>query len=191
MEIMKITDTSIKISLCAKEAEEYHLSEDAQLDTKEVKSSFAKLLNRAKREVGFKYAGENVVAEIFSSKDGGYEIFVSYLNMEEKMYKEKTTQAKPPKQKQIAIYSFDSLENMMLTLGRLSQLTPGIKSSAYYEESTKKYYIILEDVSKKELKLAFIYEYATPLKSNYLTYIQEYTKCLLKKNAIEVLSKLS
>lgn len=51
MEIMKITDTSIKISLCATEAQEYNLNEESQLDTKEVKRSFAKLLIKPKKRL--------------------------------------------------------------------------------------------------------------------------------------------
>ena len=188
MEIMKITDTSIKISLCASEAQEYNLNEESQLDTKEVKKSFAKLLSKAKKEVGFKYAGENIVAEIFSSKDGGYEIFVSYLNLEEKMYKEKMGEQRISRQGQIIIYCFEELENLLLVLSRLSRLELDAKSSVYFESLTKKYYLILDGVSKKDLFLGFICEYATILKSNHLTYIQEYTKCIAKGNAISSLT---
>lgn len=188
MEIMKITDTSIKISLCAAEAQEYNLNEESQLDTKEVKRSFAKLLNKAKKEVGFKYAGENIVAEIFSSKDGGYEIFVSYLNLEEKMYREKTNSEKILRQAQSVIYSFEELDNLLLVLSRISKLELDIKSSIYLDEDSKKYYLILDGVSKKDLFLAFICEYATPVKASHLTYIYEYTKCIIKENAISSLT---
>lgn len=188
MEIMKITDTSIKISLCATEAQEYNLNEESQLDTKEVKKSFAKLLSKAKKEVGFRYAGENIVAEIFSSKDGGYEIFVSYLNLEEKMYREKANSEKILRQGQSVIYSFDELENLLLVISRLSKLELGVKSSLYLDQDNKKYYLILDGVSKKDIFLGFICEYATPIKSNHLTYIYEYTKCIIKENAISSLT---
>jgi negative regulator of genetic competence, sporulation and motility len=184
MEIMKITDTSIKISLCATEAQEYNLNEECQLDTKEVKKSFARLLSKAKKEVGFKYAGENIVAEIFSSKDGGYEIFVSCLNLEEKMYREKANSEKIQRQAQSVIYSFDELEDLLLVSSRLAKLELGIKSSLYLDESSKKYYLILDGVSKKDAFLGFISEYAMPVKSNHITYIYEYTKCIVKGNAI-------
>ncbi|MBR2944961.1 MAG: adaptor protein MecA [Clostridia bacterium] len=191
MEIMKITDTSIKISMRAEEAQEYNLNEQCELDAKEMKKSFARILNKAKREVGFKYAGENIVAEIFSSKDGGYEIFISCITEEEKMYKEKvddTTQKRP---KQQLIYSFEALESLLIVAVRLETMGGFSRSSAYYDKNARKYYLTIEDVSKKGLRLAFINEYARQVKSSTLCYIKEYCQCILEGDAVPVLSSLS
>ena len=82
MEFMKITDRSIKISLEAKEAMEYKICEGVSYDEGEIRSSFSKLLDMAKKELGMKLPKGQLLCEVFSSRDGGYEIFVSYLNGE-------------------------------------------------------------------------------------------------------------
>jgi hypothetical protein len=46
------------------------------------------MLVEAKKEIGFQYAGERIVAEIFDSRDGGCEIFISCLSGDKRMYKD-------------------------------------------------------------------------------------------------------
>lgn len=187
MEIMKITDTSIKITLCPSEAREYDLNEKCELDNVEMKKVFSRLLLKAKKEVGFNFAGENIVAEIFCAKDGGYEIFVSYLKSEEKMYKEKPeAKIKLPKQ----VYLVDNLNNLLVILSRLKSLCYDGTSSVYYDEGHKKYYIILEDVSKKDLKYAFLSEFSRFIKSNQIEYLQDNFECICNGDAINRLSPL-
>ena len=83
MEFMKITDRSIKISLGAKEALEYKISEGASFSDSEIKSAFGSLLEMAKKELGIKLPRGQLLAEVFSSRDGGYEIFVRCLDQNE------------------------------------------------------------------------------------------------------------
>ena len=104
------------------------------------------------------------------------------------MYREKTNSEKILRQAQSVIYSFEELDNLLLVLSRISKLELDIKSSIYLDEDSKKYYLILDGVSKKDLFLAFICEYATPVKASHLTYIYEYTKCIIKGNAISSLT---
>lgn len=187
MEIMKITDTSIKITLLPSEAKEYDLKEDLELDNKEMKEVFSRLLLKAKKEVGFNFAGENIVAEIFCAKDGGYEIFVSYLKSGEKMYKEKgESKNKTTKQ----IFLVDNLENVLEIFARLKKTIYQGKSSLYYDFDKEKYYIILEDVSKKDLNYAFIGEFAKFIRGNQVEYLQDNFECICKNNAVELLSRL-
>ena len=82
MEFMKITDRSIKISLEAKEAMEYKICEGVSYDEGEIKGAFSRLLEMAKKELGMHLPKGQLLCEVFSSRDGGYEIFVSYLNGE-------------------------------------------------------------------------------------------------------------
>ncbi len=187
MEIMKITDTSIKITLCQKEAMEYELTENLELDNKEMKKAFSKLLLKAKKEVGFNFAGENVVAEIFCAKDGGFEIFVSYLKSEEKMYKEKSDiKIKAPRQ----VFLVDNLESLVVIISRLKSISYDGLSALYYDANCKKYYIILEDVSKKDLKYAFLNEYSKFIRSNQTDYLLDHFECICENGAIEKLSPL-
>ncbi|MBQ8546673.1 MAG: adaptor protein MecA [Clostridia bacterium] len=191
MEIVKISDKSIKFCLTRDEVREYDLYEGRELDTNEMKKIFSRLLLQAKKEVGFKYAKENIVAEIFSSRDGGCEIFVSCLLGEEKMYKDKREENLPPKAKaQNQIYMFENLESLVHILKEISERSISKLTSVYYDKENKKYYLILEDVSKKGLKFAFIVEFSKPVRSSAFQYIVEYCDLICDKNAHIVLPEL-
>ena len=113
MEFMKIGSNSLKITMNAREAKSYDLSDSALLDGEEAKRTFEKLLIRAKKEIGYQYAGQKVVAEIFSSKNGGCEIFLSYA--EDTMYKEINPKEIGTKQKKTVttIYVIDKFEYLL------------------------------------------------------------------------------
>lgn len=187
MEIMKISDTVVKITLCKSEAKEYDLNEKTELDTEEMKKAFSKLLLRAKKEVGFNFAGENIVAEIFSSKDGGYEIFVSYHRPEEKMYKERPD---PKAKVQKHMFLLDNIDNLLVIFSRLKNANYSGESALYYDTVGKKYYIMLDPVSKKDLRYAFLNEYGRFLRTSGASYIQENLLVICKENAVEMISPL-
>lgn len=191
MEIVKISDKSIKFCLTPDEVKEYELYEGCELDTSEMKKIFTRLLSQAKKEVGFKYAKENIVAEIFSSRDGGCEIFVSCLFGEEKMYRDKREESLPPKAKaQNQIFLFEDLENLACVLKEINDKGLSKSTSVYYDKEHKKYYLILEDVSKKGLKFAFIGEFSKYIKPSFLQYIVEYCVPICDKSAHIVFSEL-
>ena len=98
------------------------------------------------------------------------------------MYKEKTEGALTRPKVQL-IYSVEGIDNLLIILGRIGKTMKEIKSSVYYDEKGEKYYLILEDVSKKERFLAFIGEYARNVKPSYISFINEYCKCISKSNA--------
>ena len=191
MEIVKINEKSIKISLSSDEVKEYDLGEGKELDAEEMKRIFSSLLLKAKKEVGFTYAKENIVAEIFSSKDGGCEIFVSCLLDEVKMYKDKREELSSLKTKaQGQIYSFENIESLIVVLDALKNIDLSLRTSVYYNKNNGKYFLILENVLRKNLKYAFILEFAKHLKSPLLQYVTEYFSPICINNAHEVLPRL-
>ena len=184
MEILKISETSIKITLCKSEAEKYHLSDSAEIDTKDVKKTFSKLLLVAKNEVGFNFAGENIVAEIFSSKDGGYEIFVSCIEKRE----ETERKSKEQKNRQKQGYMVENIDMLLSIFARLKSISYMGFSAIYYDKTSQKYYIILDDVSKKDIKYAFLFELSRPLKLSWAELLSSRLIPVCKENAINELS---
>lgn len=191
MEIVKINEKSIKISLSSDEVKEYDLCEGKELDAEEMKRIFSSLLQKAKNEVGFTYAKENIVAEIFSSKDGGCEIFVSCLLGEVKMYKDKREELSSQKIKaQGQIYAFDNIEDLIKVLDALRNIDKSLSTSVYYNNKNGKYFLVLENVLRKSIKHAFILEFAKYVKSPFLQYITEYFSPICISDAHEKLPKL-
>ena len=191
MEIVKINEKSIKISLSSEEMKEYDLCEGSDIDGEEMKRIFTSLLQKAKKEVGFTYAKENIIAEIFSSKDGGCEIFVSCLLDEVKMYKDKREELSVQKTKpQGQTYVFDNIENLVIVLDSLALLDMSLNVSVYYNYKTEKYFLILENVLRKSLKYAFILEFAKYAKTPFSQNATEYLSPICVNNAHRILPEL-
>lgn len=190
MEFLKISDSTIKITLEPKEATEYMMNEESDLTNEETKELFKMLLSRAKKEVGFGFAGGRVVAEIFNSKNGGCEIFVSRMGDKGNVNKEKGTADGKRLRISQAVYSFESIDRLLMAVYRLKMAEYKGRSAVYYDTQRKRYYITLEDVSIKDLKYAFLGEYARLMKYNFSFLIKEHFKCICKKDAVSVLSAL-
>ena len=156
MEILKIGSDSLKISLCTKETFEYNLND---LDNETVKNSFIRLLVKIRESISFNVTGEKVVAEIFTGKDGGCEIFISRVEVRENMYKERALEEPVKKPRRtVSIYAFEDLETVLMVSKRLKEINFCADSSLYYDERREKYYIMLYDISSKDLKYAFMNE---------------------------------
>ena len=191
MNVMKIGSDSIKISLSEKEAKLYHINEETS--DQESKNNLVSVLLVAKEKINFKLAGEKIVAEIFSTQGGGCEIFLSCVEVGDRLYKDRNpSQDVSKKQKQILnAFSFDSLEKLLTVAKRLNDINYDGESSVYYDEDKSKYFFILEDVSTRELKYTFLLEYAKSMKLSACTYIKEHYKCLCGKDAVKVFSALN
>ena len=186
MEIIKIGSNSLKISLCTDETQVYKLEEE---DEEQAKYNLMKLLIKVKENISFKIAGEKVVAEIFTSRDGGCEIFVSRVEVFDKMYKEKLIEEIVKKPRQTTnVYSFDDLDMVLLVAKRLESIDYKGESSLYYDEDGSNYYIFLENASGKDIKYAFLNEYSRHVKSYFGSVIKEHYKCVFNKNAVKRLS---
>lgn len=164
MEFMKIGDSAIKISLGAKEAAEYNITEGMVSSENEIKRSFSRILERAKRELGIKAQAGQVLAEVFSSRDGGFEIFVSYIKSENE------TQGGKNAQKNVfLVQSTDSLIHLKKMLDNQEA-----DYEIYMNDSTKKYYIVLQSQRKSDIALGIVCEHAIPLRQSSARYIQKY-----------------
>ena len=78
METILIKTDRLKITLTESEMNEYGIDCDRMdYSTTETRSAIWKVLDDARRQTGFDAAKSNVLMEIFKSKGGGCEIFVS------------------------------------------------------------------------------------------------------------------
>ena len=184
MEFVKINEKSIKIELSKTEAVKYELNSAVSLEPEKSKAVFSRMLAEAKKEIGFQYAGERIVAEIFDSRDGGCEIFISCISGDKTMYKDAGEEALLSKLKlQNKVFSFEDMDSLLEGCYLLMQSNCDKNTSAYYDRDKNKFYIILEDVSKKDVKFAFLYEISKHVKSNRIEYIKEKCTPICKENA--------
>ena len=188
MEIIKIGSDSVKISLCGEEAGEYDLNYD---DAELLKNGFINLLLKLRESFSFAVIGEKITAEMFTGKDGGCEIFISRVEVCDKVYKEKVIEDTSKKPKHIAaVYIFDSFNKVLEVASRLDRMEFLAESSLYYDDEKENYYFMFEELNSKDLKYAFIHEYGKYIKSSLYPVIKEHHRCIFKRNAIKKLSQL-
>lgn len=180
MEIIKIGKETFKIFLTAKEAEEYELTnDDAQIN-----ASIKRLVEKIKEKEGIDFGKERISAELYISKDGGCEVFLSKAPSVKQALK---SNSKPLS---MVIYRFDKLKHLLFICNQLNTAENKMSSSIYHNKKAKTYYLTIYGIYPKDLKYAFICEYASRLKASIYPYIAEHCDLICENNAIEIFSKL-
>ena len=193
MEILKIGDDALKIMLDAEEAVAYGIdNEDTYENDYETAKIFQRIFSGAKEKIGFEFGSGRVLVQMYQSKDGGFEIFISRLEVGN-TYNDKVI---PLENKRIksaispSLYRFDNLENLLSVSARIENTGYAGRSSVYHDSKKGEYYLVLDDIYPKELRYAFIGEYSKQMKSSAIAYIKEHYKCICRKNGVKILSKL-
>jgi hypothetical protein len=185
MEILRIGKYAVKVSLDTEEALNYKLLDKESKNENDIKLEIERLLEKVTEKIDFTYSGRRLFTEIYPSKNGGCEVFISTINYDES----KTHENK--RGKFVSLYAIDTIERMLKICFRLNEISFDGKSSVYYDATGKKYYLLLENVFTKELKYAFLLEYAKQVKSSSIGYIKEHYKCIIKKNGVKLLAALA
>ena len=161
MEFILISEDKIKVTLTEADLEEFDLVAD-QLDyaNTETKRMFWDVLSRAKSRTGFDTDGQRVLVQLYPSRDGGCEIFVTKIGS---MYKElpeepTDTEARPiametvcarrrkkpptPERLRRAVYSFSTLEDMIRVCRELERRRYQDLSDSYISDEHV-FYLVL------------------------------------------------
>ena len=192
MEILKIGKQAVKVSLNEAEANKYNILNNEALNEEEIKEGFSLLLKEIKSKTDFSYNNKKLFTEIFPSKNGGCEIYISCViaDSNKTVYKDKS-QEEARKKPSYAVYELDNLCNLLKVIYRLRETKFNDKSSIFYDDEGEKYLLLLENVSYKSIKYSFVLEYARYIKCNYISYLNEHFKCIAKNNAVKKFSTLT
>lgn len=214
MEIILISECKLKIALREEDLAAFEIRAD-ELDysNTETKRMFWDLLTRAKQKTGFDTDGQRVLVQLYPSKDGGCEMFVTKIGLldEERSEKEEKHDKKCSqgyerlssqikKQKRNAAqrgicsaYSFDNTENLLRVCRRLSDMGY-IGDSSAYKGDNGRCYLFLADVETASYtpldEFSFIAEYGRKENSDLSRYyVLEHSKPLCEKSAVSTLGK--
>ena len=164
MEFIMIGEDKIKVTLTEEDLSEFELCAD-ELDysNTETKRMFWDVLSRAKARTGFDTDGQRVLVQLYPSKDGGCEIFVTKIGSIYKDIGEERAdspapptfaESAPPKRKmkasapqmaRCAVYSFSSLEDMIRVCRELARRGYEEESLAYISD-THVFYLVLHGI---------------------------------------------
>ena len=82
MEFLTVGNSKIKIMLSKEEAESRGIrAEDSSYDDPEIRRAFRNILVEAKEKAGFDIGKEKVLIQIYPSRDGGMELFITKLGI--------------------------------------------------------------------------------------------------------------
>lgn len=193
MEILRIGKQAVKVSLNREEATKYNILNNEELNENEIKEAFSCLLKEIKSKTDFSYSNKKLFTEIFPSKNGGCEIYISCIGMEasKTVYKDKNPDIEAKKKINQAIYELDSLDKLLSVIYRLNEIKHREKTSVYYDKDRKKYLLAMENINFKNLKYAFLLEYGKYIKCGMSSYLNEHYDCIVKNDAIKKLSFLA
>ena len=215
MELIMISSSKLKIMLSADDMTKYALGSDIDYSDQKTRQAFRAILNEAREKTGFDAESEKIFIQLYPSKKGGCEVYITKIDDESEHICEipqKPSEPKglcknlercagiiPPSKRHAAkerkrAYSFSSLDILISVCRRLISVDWHGQSSAFCDEN-KIFYIILKEKFASEHihpdKISFICEYGENENHNsILKYLSEHGKCFCKSGAVEKLGIL-
>ena len=206
-----ISDSKIKVMLSADDLKDFDLdTESLDYSNTETKRMFWDILSRAKHSVGFDTDGHRVLVQLYPSRCGGCEMFVTRLSCLKQGNKEDDNDQPeiepvinhlPPKKTvrrehlegRSGVFAFESIGNMLNVCRRLVNIGYDGESDAYIGED-KRSYLFLSDLDPCGYlpldEFSFITEYGTAENEEATrSYVGEHAKEICLHRAVEQLSR--
>ena len=201
MELLMINESKLKIMMTKEDLGEFDLCAD-ELDycNTETKRMLWDLLNRAKHTVGFDTDGYRVLVQLYPSRTGGCELFVTKVasvfcdDEDEELFPEERQSAAERESTKPLAFGFETLEGMLAVCRRLMATGYGKASRAYIDDN-RRYYLFLEGVTQS-LSLpadpyAFVLEYGASENAEAATeFLCEHGRVICAEGAVERLGVL-
>ena len=218
MELIMISDSKLKIMLTLDDMKTYSLDcATLDYDNTETRRAFWSILDEAKHRTGFDAASEKVFVQVYPSRTGGCEMYVTKLGI----FADRTARCEESEEEEddvrlnlggkeevkdrdvhirdgkkfvkTLVYRFLDAERLINACARLEEYGYSDESSAYFCEEDKggRYYLTIKDsgyfAGREEYP--FVTEYADRVDSDtFEMYIGEHGKCICRKSAVKIMS---
>ena len=201
MEFIRINDSKLKVILSRSDLDEFDIKTD-ELDysNTETKRMFWDIIGRAKKSVGFCCDGVRVLVQLYSSRDGGCEMFVSKLENLKSLPDEGNSLCYKPIYKKgetecrTGAFSFENLDWLISVCRRLLGIGYSEESSAYAGDDGK-FYLFLDGLDASGYfavdEYSFISEYGSQENTEALKrFLTEHGSVICPTDAVKILSAL-
>lgn len=201
MEWIRISSNKLKIMLSAKDAERYELAcESADLADAVTRTAFREILTDIKKETDFDATEDKVYIQMYPSKEGGCELFVTKIGLlfgEESAMNansaQKTSKKTKSLQKRRAAFAFFDFDGLLAVCRRLSDSFSG--ESEVWRDERGKWWLLLSEMCESQTakeRFRFIRDYAEMHSfEDKKMLLPEHGSCICKRNAVAVLGALS
>lgn len=147
MELILISENKLKITLSECDMRQYDLNCDTlDYDNTETRRAFWNILDEAKHRTGFDAASQRVFIQLYPSKGGGCEMYVTKLafkGLPSGSDEAEATHALIPLSRRNLAFSFDKLDTLIAVCRRLISIGFSGSSQAMISDSGK--YILIID----------------------------------------------
>ena len=190
MDYVMINQGKLKIMLEAQDLEHWDIRVD-ELDYSNpyAKAIFEEILAYAKDNLGFDSEGKKVLLQLYPSRDGGCELFITRLG-------ELCEADEEGDALSIRAYSFEQLSHLLSVCRLLCLRGFSGKSSAWFDNDGKWFLLLYARESEDEASLgldtlSFICEYGESEIAGFLSlYLQEHASSVCEENAAAILGKI-
>ena len=190
MELIRISDSKLKIMLNAEDMARYAITSDIMnYENTETRRAVWQILDEAKQKTGFDAAADRVLIQVYPSREGGCEMYVTKVPCALPHPPDgKVEHAK--RESKRALYAFSCLAHFLAACRQLSHCIEGRESAAYLAEDGI-YYLLIDEVQTDSIAgLPTVYNPAEEFGERQknvkarLAYIQEHAKCLAEADAL-------
>ena len=185
MELILINDAKLKIILNDADMEYYRLDCNcANYNNTETRRAFWDILDEVKHKTGFDAASDKVFIQLYPSKEGGCEMYVTKLNIPCSSNQNLLHISHP------LIVVFKTLKDMISACRLIKQFAFTCNSKAWVDEN-QVFYLFLEtdDSMNTSCLNSILNEFGSNIPiDNIIPYIKEHGKTICENCAVEKLS---
>ena len=193
MELLVINEKKLKIMMTEDDMNAYELTAaEVSPEDAHARHVFWSILAEAKNRTGFDTSGERIYVQLYPSKEGGCEVFITKLGVP--AYEKHKEDGKMTKDRRIyglsddcrpSYYRFAELSDLLAACRMLQDTAYRGRSAAFSENKTGPFYLMVEDESPAVPEF-----FGTLCKPCVADYITEHCRCI-SKNAVCQLGTLS
>lgn len=196
MDILKISESKLKIMLTKADVKKYKLDTDnVDYNDTKTRNKVWEILDYVKKYHGFDHDGEKLLIQFYPSRDGGAELFVTKL--ENLSHKNERSISKASNVTMLdskrTIYSFGSFDDL-IRASRIIKNSKSIKGSELFFDGENGYYLEIHERGASRngsiCDFAILLEFSSAVPKELFPYITEHCSKLTRGNAVEQLAKL-
>ncbi len=194
MELLVISDSKLKVMLDREDMKRYGLfGSELNYDDPVTRKKLLCVLDEIKEQSGFDTAADKLLIQLYPSRDGGSEMFVTKLGLLSSSAEQSLKRSRGIGVfcRGAEIYFTESFANL-LAMACACEGVCYIEQSHLYYESGKGYYLILDQRGSggAPSPLWPLLEYGEPVPPSRRAYIEEYASPLFEENAVSKLCAL-
>lgn len=198
MELILINSSKLKIMLSLDDMKKYDLDADGiDYDKAATRRAFWSILDDARNQTGFDATSDRLFVQLYPSKAGGCEMYVTKMSVPRLPAARKTEQAVSRDhpfggREQTDAYGFDTMDALLCVTRRLLALGFEGESSVYRDHAGHLFLILSRyGIGAPLDEFSFILEYGRAENVEQLRlYIREHATCICDRHAVDRLGML-